>query len=173
VRATQTKARLTQPRSAPELLQFYNDLVAYYGKWARFHRFGYWVLLCASIACGLSVGWLLLFKADAIYIAALALALNCLLIINSAFGADRKYPRYRMVEIKLTFELQKMHQSVARRVLKGEEPEPALLAALEELHLQVEPLVLGEFSEFFRDFKSVKDIHGQLSEKREDKQSAS
>ena len=173
VKATRTKTPLIHPQNAYELLEFYTAFVAYYRKWARLHRSSYWVLLYISIACGVSIAWLLLFKADTLYVAELALTLNCLLIVNSAARPDRKYPRYRMVEIRLMFELQKMHHSVARRVKNGEESESALLAALEELHLKVESLVLEEFSEFFRDFTSIKDIHSQLADMGKQKQSES
>lgn len=161
------------PQSAHELLEFYNAFVVYYRKWAIYHRSAYWVLLYISIACGVSIAWLLLFKADTLYVAELALTLNCLLIINSAARPDRKYPRYRMVEIRLMFELQKMHHSIARRIKSGEESESALLAALEDLHPKVESLVLEEFGEFFRDFTSIKNLHVQLDDLGKQKQSES
>jgi hypothetical protein len=164
VKATQTKTPPFHPQSANELLEFYNDFVVYYRKWARWHRSVYWVLLFSSIACGVSVAWLLLFRADTLYVAELALTLNCLLIINTAVGPDRKYPRYRMVEIRLLFELQRMHHSVAWKIKNGEESESALLAALDDLHLKVESLVLEEFGEFFRDFTSIKELHVQLTD---------
>jgi hypothetical protein len=170
VKAPRTKTAASHPQSAQELLEFYNNFVAYYHKWAMLHRFTYWALVYSSVACGVSVTWLLLLKADALYVAELALALNCLLILNSAARPDRKYPRYRMVEIRLMFELQKMHHNVARRIKKGEEPEAALLAALEGLHVKVESLVLEEFNEFFRDFASLKDIHVQLADVGKQKQ---
>jgi hypothetical protein len=164
VKAPRKKTQPTNPQSAYELLEFYNAFIVYYRKWAMMHRSVYWVLVYTSVACGVSVAWLLLFKADALYVAELALTLNCLLIINSAARPDRKYPRYRMVEIRLMFELQKMHHGVARRIKNGEESESALLAAIEELHPKVESLVLEEFGEFFRDFTSISDFHTQLAD---------
>jgi hypothetical protein len=173
VKAPRTEAQPINPQSAHELLEFYSDFVIYYRKWARLHRSTYWVLLYVSIACGISVAWLLLVKADTLYIAELALALNCLLIINSAAKPDRKYPRYRMVEIRLMFELQKMHYSVARRIKNGKDLESALLSAIDDLHPKVESLVLEEFSEFFHDFTSLKDIHAQLADVGKQKPSES
>jgi Flp pilus assembly protein TadB len=158
------KPQLTNPQSAQELLEFYSDFVGYYRQWALRHRTIYWILVYLSVACGISVAWLLLLKADALYVAEIALVLNCLLIINSAARPDRKYPRYRMVEIRLMFELQKMNHGVARRIKNGEEPESALLAAIEELHPKVESLVLEEFGEFFRDFTSINDFHTQMAD---------
>ena len=158
------KTQLPKPQSADELLEFYNSFLVYYGRWAILHRTAYWVLIYLSVACGVGVAWLLLFKADTLYVAELALALNCLLIINSAARPDLKYPKYRMVEIRLTFELQKMHNGVARRIKNGEELESALLSAIEELHPKVESLVLEDFGDFFRDFTSFSDFHAQLAE---------
>jgi hypothetical protein len=170
VKAIRTKTSPSHPQSADELLEFYNGFVAYYRKWARLHRSSYWALVYSSIACGVLVALLLLLKVDAVYVASAALTLNCLLILNSAAGPDRKYPRYRMVEIRLMFELQKMHHNIAWRVKEGEDSESALLAALEGLHPKVESLVLEEFEEFFRDFTSLKDIHTQLAELGKQKQ---
>jgi hypothetical protein len=163
VPAPQAKKILSHPQSAEEIFKFYHNFVTYYHKWAMQHRFTYWVLLLASLGCGVATAWYL-FKANMHVVAALAIALNCLLIINNALGPDRKYPRYRMVEMRLRFELQKMHHSVARRIKNGEDSESALLAELDALHPKVESLVLGEFGEYFRDFVSIKDFHGQLAD---------
>jgi hypothetical protein len=163
VKSSRKKPQLTNPRSAQELLEFYSDFVGYYHQWALRHRTIYWILVYLSVACGIAVAWQML-NANALYVAELALVLNCLLIINSAAKPDRKYPRYRMVEIRLMFELQKMNHGVARRVRDGEEPESALLAAIEELHPKVESLVLEEFGEFFRDFTPIGEFHTQMAD---------
>ncbi|MEO8623777.1 MAG: hypothetical protein ABI625_22040 [bacterium] len=150
--------------TAPELLEFYSRLVAYYRNWARLHRAVYWGLMFCVVGSGLSVGWLLLFKAEAVRIAALALFLNGLLVVSNVIGADRKYPRYRTVELRLVFELQRLRQGVARQVMSGVTPDTALLAELEILHPKVESLVLAEFSEFFGEFKTLGEVHGQFAQ---------
>ena len=85
------------------------------------------------------------------------------LVINQAIRCDRKYPRYRMTEIRLTFALEGIRHRVAKYVAEGKAAQDAMLQAIKEFHGKIESLVLEEFGEFFREMTTLDELHKQLS----------
>jgi hypothetical protein len=147
-----------------EAFSFYNGQLKFYRGWAKLHRYGYWLLVFFSVGIGITIAFCLLLKTDAFYVAVFALALNCLLVISKAIGSDRKYPKYRITEIRLAFALQAARNTVAKQIRTGMNLEDAILDACQALHEKVESLVLEEFGEFFREMKSIDEIHKSISE---------
>lgn len=151
-------------------LVFYERHLEHYRKWARLHRYGYWFLIWLSMITGIALGFLMLFKVDTFYIAACALGLNAILVVNQALRCDRKYPRYRMTEIRLTFALEAFRHRVARNVSLGKAFQESTLQAIEEFHDKIEALVLEEFGDFFRDMTTLDELHKQISARSEPRQ---
>jgi len=149
--------------SPSSFLAFYERHLEHYRKWARLHRYGYWVLIWLSIITGVALGFSMMLKVDTLLIAAFALGLNAVLVINQAIRCDRKYPRYRMTEIRLTFALEGIRHRVAKYVAEGKAAQDAMLQAIKEFHGKIESLVLEEFGEFFREMTTLDELHKQLS----------
>ena|SRR5438045_291666 len=148
--------------SPDRFLAFYEGHLDHYRKWARFHRYGYWILIWLSIITGIALAFSMLLKVDTLYVAAFALGLNAILVINQALRCDRKYPRYRMTEIRLTFALEGIRHRLAHYVSEGKALEDAMLQAIEEFHDKIESLVLEEFSDFFREVTTLDELHKQM-----------
>lgn len=146
------------------LLSFYEEKRNYYTYWAKHHKIGYWVLLWAIILTGIATAGGLLLHVATDYIAIMALALNVLLIISKAIGTDEKYARYRSTELKLQFLLQSLQTDISVDIKNGEDREMAILENIKKYHTQIQELVLSEFDQHFSKQKSLKDVHGLLSE---------
>ena len=109
----------------------------------------------------------MLLKVDTFYVAAFALSLNAILVVNQALRCDRKYPRYRMTEIRLTFALEAFRHRIARNIGQGKAFQEAMLQAVEEFHDKIETLVLEEFGDFFRDMTTLDELHKQINARSE------
>jgi hypothetical protein len=128
--------------SPSSFLAFYERHLEHYPKWARLHRYGYWVLIWLSIITGVALGFSMLLKVDTLFIAAFALGLNAVLVINALEGI-----RHR----------------VAEYAAEGRAAKDAMLQAIKEFHGKIESLVLEEFGEFFREMTTLDELHKQLS----------
>jgi hypothetical protein len=153
--------------SPNEPLVFYESHLEHYRKWARLHRYGYWFFIWLSIVTGIALGFSMLLKVDTFYVAAFALSLNAILVVNQAIRCDRKYPRYRMMEIRLTFALEAFRHRIARNIGQGKAFQEAMLQTVEEFHDKIESLVLEEFGDFFRDMTTLDELHKQISARSE------
>ena len=142
-----------------ELLGPYTKQLKYYRTWANRHRYAYWVLALLSVTCAITLAFAMLFKADTLHIAVIAIALNSLLLMNQAIRSDTKYPRYRMTEIKIEFALQAFRNKISQIADEEKPIYEVALQNLDEFHRKIESLVLEEYTDFVGDMKTIDDIH--------------
>lgn len=158
-------ASSTAPLTVPDLLNFYQEQVAYYRRYARRHCVCYWFFLWLLIANGIAIALCLFVQAPTTYVAGASLALNAILLAAKYVAPEAKWARYRMTEIRLKFAVQKMWTKVAREQASGKTQDIAILEALTDLHPEVESLVTREYGDFFSQLKVLQDMDEQLINK--------
>ena len=145
-----------------ELLNYYSRWLAFYRKWANRNSYGYWILVWLSAVCAALLLGTLLLQASPVFTAASAIGLNFLFALGQVLRCDKKYPRCRAVQIKLDFALHEFKCAVARQVHEGKPQTEAIFDSIPALHQKAEAFIMEEYSHFFRDLKTLEDLHQSL-----------
>ena len=110
----------------------------------------------------------MLLKFNVFAIAIIALILNAIFFLNQTIRSDKKYARYRIMEIKLNLAYQKFNNEMEKRILEGEDKFKALINNISDLHSTYEGLLIEEFSNHFKELKTFEELRNSMDKIKRD-----